>query len=177
MKKHLIIILSVVLTACGSSNFTEEIKEVEELETNLQLLQNTFNQIDTIKVVEAKKAYKQNMVSIKNYFVPDTVNTEFTRMMNDYKNIKVGTRNFASEYKVNKANIALLKTQLAKLKTDLENDAVEADSAASFIDFERINLEKLNESVGTLVYNCETVVNIHDTLTPKIIDLVNNNTP
>lgn len=169
-----LLMIIIGLSSCGNS-YKEEIKEVEEMQQVLQGVKQTYSQVDVEKVTFAMETYVKNMNQIKTYYKPDSTDEKVTSLLNFYKGIKHSAKGFEDEYTAVGLNIEFLESQLATLKTDLENNAEFNDSLDIFLQNERENLELLNQNVGTLVYNYDFVVSVHDSLAAKVQNILLQN--
>ena len=160
------IFLAFVLTAC--SNHKEEIKQVEDLETRLNSLTSTFNNVDMPKVEEAIETYEENMSMIRKYNQKDTIEIEYGNTLNKYKGIEEESREI-KQLKTNcGSDLKKMKTALSNLKTDIENNVWEEDSIKNFIEFESEKLDELGENIGTFILKCQYIIDTHDSLADKI---------
>lgn len=169
MKNIIKISVLLILVACGSSH-SDEIEKVEVLQAKLAALENTFNSINVDDVKKARDAYNENMRKIKTYYFSDTIEHDFTSMLNTYKGIKNATGTFEFDYKSNMENINFMKKQLEDLHSDLENNVLPKDSITIFIQQESLNLEQLSENVGTYVINADYAIGLHDSLSNKVAE-------
>ena len=57
---------------------------------------------------------------------------------------------------------------MEKLKSDIQNNAIQTDSIQGFIDFETKNMTKLSDDIGTFVTDCEYILETHNTYAEKV---------
>lgn len=169
MKNILKISTLFILIACGSKH-SEDVEKVEVLQARLASLENTFHSVSVDDVKEAREAYNDNMRKVKTYYFSDTIDREFTSLLNSYKGIKNSTGNLEFDYQSNMTNIDFMKKQLEDLHTDIENNVLPKDSIAIFIQQESLNLEQLSENVGNYVINADYAIGLHDSLSHKIAE-------
>ena len=155
------------ISSCSTNN-EKEIKSVEELSIKVKLLQSTFESVNMDDVKFAKNTYKINMDKISKYHESDSIDYEFSHTLNLYKGIKKKGKNLNENHSKNKRNIELLISQLEKLKSDIQNNAIQTDSIQGFIDFETKNMTKLSDDIGTFVTDCEYILETHDTYAEKV---------
>ena len=169
MKPHFLLILlfTLFINACSVDN-SKELKQVDELSIKVKLLKTTLEDVDMEKVKLAKQTYKDNMLQISKYYQSDTIIYDVANTLNNYKGIKKTGKNIDEKYKDNQENVELLISQLEKLKTDIENNAIVADSIQNFIDFETENVKKLSDNIGTFVVDCAYLIETHDTYAEKV---------
>lgn len=166
--------LTQFMSSC-SNQYTEEIKEVEEMQVILDGVKQSYNNIDAEKVTFAMESYIKNMDQIKNYYKPDTIDSKVTDLIDFYQGIKFIAIGFDEEYKEIGLNIEFLDKQLKTLKDDMDNNADFNDSLQIFIENEEENLELLNQNVATLLFNYEYVVSIHDSIATKVQNILLQN--
>lgn len=164
----------LLFTNC-SNQFEKELDQVEEMQLTLKGINNSFIAMDTSKIQVAFDAYNQNVTQIEKYYNPDTVIKENIDLLGVYKGVKSGAKSFSKDYEKLAQNIALMENQLNTLKNDIENNAQPKDSIKKFIIHEQKNLEIVQSNMGTLLYNYEHVLTIHDTLAPKVMSLLFEN--
>lgn len=168
MKSIYLLIFSLLLFTGCTSKYSEEIKEVEELQLRVKSLKNTFDEVDIDRVNMARKAYKENMIQIEKFYQQDTIEIDFGNTLNHYKGIKKAGKNIDQLYLNYTSDLTKMETQLYNLKTDISNNSWEEDSLKNFIKFESEKLETLGDNIGTFVLNCEYIINTHDSLSDKV---------
>lgn len=169
MKNIIKISTLFILVACGAKH-SEELEKVEVLQAKLAALENTFHSVNVDEIKEARETYNENMRKVKTYYFADTIEHEFTSLLNAYKGIKNSTGTFEFDHQSNMDNINFMKKQLEDLHTDIENNVLPKDSIAIFIQQESLNLEQLSENVGTYVINADYAVGLHDSLSNKVAE-------
>lgn len=172
MKQIVYILTPLFLVFSCASKHKDELNDVEVLQAELATLENTFYSISIEDVKEAKKAYVENMRSVKTYYFPDSLDNSFTSMLNSYKGIKHSTKTIDYDFISNQDNINAMKTQLENLHKDIKNDVLPEDSIRIFIEQESQNLESLSENVGSYIVNADYTIELHDSLSQKISDYI-----
>ena len=155
------------ISSCSTNN-EKEIKSVEELSIKVKLLQSTFESVNMDDVKFAINTYKINMDKISKYHESDSIDYDFSHTLNLYKGIKKKGKNLNENHTKNKKNIELLISQLEKLKSDIQSNAIQTDSIQGFIDFETKNMTKLSDDIGTFVTDCEYILETHNTYAEKV---------
>ena len=87
------------------------------------------------------------MDKISKYHESDSIDYEFSHTLNLYKGIKKKGKNLNENHSKNKRNIELLISQLEKLKSDIQNNAIQTDSIQGFIDFETKNIQVFKKNI------------------------------
>lgn len=177
MKIFLFIAISIstfLFTSCANP-YLEEIEKVEAMQDVLSGVKQTYAQVELSKVNFAMETYLKNMKQIKMYYAPDTVNEEVTNLINFYKGIKHSAKGFEDEYFAVGMQIEFMDKQLSTLVNDLENKADFQDSLDIFLQNEQNNLDDLSKNVGTLLYNYDFVISVHDSLATKVQNILLEN--
>jgi hypothetical protein len=166
------LVLPALLFVACTHKFQKELEEVEQMQIKVQGVKDTFETIDPNKIDEAFAEYNMLMAQIKQFFVPDSITHEQSMLIDNYKGLKKGAQSFKGDYGNLKNNITLLETQLEKLKSDFENNAIAPENCETFLNHERNNVELIQKNLGTLVFNYEFVLTAQDSLAPKIKSLL-----
>lgn len=170
--------ISFVTYSCslefGSSNNSNDMKEVDDLQRKLNALEFSFKSIDTIAVETALIRYRENLTMIKKYY-NDTVDKEFVQLINKYKGIKKAGKNISKKDRKDiSTNIKITKNQLHNLSLDLDSDILPKDSISYFIKMESDKINKLNKDISNYILICDEVIQLDTSLSSKVRDLVNN---
>jgi hypothetical protein len=177
MKKlvySLVALVTLLMISCANP-YEEEIKNVEEMQVVLDGVKQTYSHVDISKVNFAMETYVKNMEQIKTYYKPDSVDENVTKLVNFYKGIKHSAKGFADEYYAVGMQIEFMQTQLNTLHTDMENKAEFNDSLDIFLKNEQLNLDELSQNVGTLLYNYDFIISVHDSVATKVQNILLEN--
>lgn len=166
--------LALLMISCANP-YEKEIEEVEGMQEVLTGAKQTYSQVDIEKVSFAMETYVKNMEQIKKYYAPDTIDKNITDLLNFYKGIKHSAKGFKEEYNAIGMHLEFTDKQLSTLYTDLNNEADFKDSLELFIQNEHENLEALNQNIGTLLYNYDFIVTVHDSVSTKVQNILLQN--
>ncbi len=169
-----IIFLTLTLISCGNP-YEKEIKEVEELQVILSGVKSSYETIELEKVIYAKENYAKNMKQIENHQIIDSTVINVDNLLDFYKGVKQSAKGFEDDYKMIGEKIEFVDHQLTTLKNDLENNIDLKDSIDIFISNETKNIEILQKNIGTMMYNYDYVINVHDSITSKVQSLLLQN--
>jgi hypothetical protein len=169
-----ITLIIVTISSC-SNPYEKEIKEVEDLQVILSGVKSTYKTIELEKVIYAKETYTKNMDQIQTYYKPDSVEKDVVGLINFYKGVKNSAKGFEDDYKMIGEKIEFVDHQLTTLKNDLENNIDLKDSIKIFISNEKKNIEILQKNIGTMIYNYDYVVNVHDSIANKVQSILIQN--
>ncbi|CAG5079362.1 hypothetical protein [Parvicella tangerina] len=170
----IVFILTVLMVACANP-YEDEIEDVEGMQEVLSGVKQTYGQVDIAKVNYAMEMYLKNMKQIKTYYKPDTVDENVTKLVNFYKGIKHSAKGFEDEYYAVGMQIEFMDKQLKTLQTDMENKADFNDSLETFLKNEQNNLDELSKNVGTLLYNYDFIISVHDSVASKVQNILLEN--
>jgi hypothetical protein len=170
----IVILITTFLSSC-TNPYEKEIKEVEEMQLILAGVKQSYQTIDLEKVSFAKESYEKNMKQIQTYYNPDTIDQNVVNLLDFYKGVKKSAKGFEDEYQQIGERIIFLENQLGNLKTDLENKIDMKDSLSIFLSNEHKNIEVLQQNIGTILYNYDFVVNVHDTISSKVQSIIIKN--
>ncbi|MCB9188292.1 MAG: hypothetical protein H6599_03315 [Flavobacteriales bacterium] len=168
------ILLTLLSVSCGNP-YEKEIKEVTEMQEVLIGVKQTYSQVDIAKVNFAMESYLKNMDQIKTYYKPDSIDQNITNLINFYKGIKISAKGFEDEYFAVGIQIEFIDKQLNTLKKDMENNADFNDSLSIFLENEHKNLEELSGEIGTLMYNYDYIISVHDSVASKVQNILLEN--
>lgn len=173
---QIVIVLAMLFfVSCSHNEYTKEIATVEEMQTILTGVKQTYNQIEVDKVAYALETYEKNISEVKTHFKQDSIDLNTAKLLDFYEGVKKSAKGFEGDYSTIGVNIEFLDNQLNTLKQDMINDAEFNDSLAHFIQSEQKSLDLLRENIGTLVYNYDYVVNVHDSIASKVQQLLLKN--
>ncbi len=95
MKKIAYIFIFLSFFSCKTeTNFSDEIKEIEQLQKKLNKAENDFVSIDTSKTQKDLNIALENIRIIKNKYITDKVDIKMANLMNAYKIIKHAGKDF-----------------------------------------------------------------------------------
>lgn len=171
---NVVLFIIVFLTSC-TNPYSEETQELEGLQEVLTGVKQTYGQVDIAKVKFAMESYSKNMDQIKTYYKPDSIDQNITNLINFYKGIKHSAKGFEDEYYAVGMQIEFIEKQLSTLKKDMENNADFKDSLSIFLENEHKNLDALSADIGTLMYNYDFIINVHDSVASKVQNILLEN--
>lgn len=169
-----VLMIAALMVSCANP-YEEEMKEVEGMQDVLSGVRQTYSQVDIAKVNYAVETYLKNMEQIQQYYKPDSIDNNVVNLINFYKGIKHSAKGFEDEYLAVGIQIEFMDNQLKTLYTDMENKYHFNDSLEIFLKNEQANLEKLNTDVGTLLYNYDYIISVHDSVATKVQNILLEN--
>ncbi len=163
----LLVGLVFLVNSCANP-YEKEIKDVEEMQEILTGIQSSYETIELEKVIYAKETYSKNMEQIQKYYQPDTVDVNVANLLDFYKGVKKSAKGFEDDYQKIGEKIEFIDHQLTTLKNDLDNGIDMKDSVSIFLSNEHKNIETLQKNIGTILYNYDFIVNVHDSISNKV---------
>ncbi len=170
----LVTLFTVAMISCANP-YEEEMERVEGMQEVLSGVKQTYAQVDIDKVNYAMEMYVKNMNQIQTYYKPDSIDQNVTELINFYKGVKHSAKGFEDEYYAVGMQIEFIEKQLSTLHADMENKAEFNDSLDVFLANEQTNLDELSKNVGTLLYNYDFVISVHDSVAAKVQNILLEN--
>ncbi len=169
------IILCTALFACNSTPYTEEIREAEKLIATLDSAEGELAEIDTAGVRNASKGYSAKVGFIQNKFKnsQDTIDRELAELLTGYKELKKPYQRFIPIYESTRKEIEFSGKQLRNLKFDLENNSLDSQMVAEFMQAERDAVKKVIQSIEQLKTSKTVTKKKAAIWEPKIDSVVN----
>ena len=162
MKKFFVI--CVFLVGCGSSKYSNEIKQLDSLKNETKKMQNIFMSIDTVKMNSISKSVAENLKSISDYYNPDSIDLRIIGTINYYKSFKKTGAKFNLQRMRVKSEIPYSINQLEALLTDLKNNSLKDEDAQKYISTERQATMKLIETIRFMKTEVDKTIHNYDSI-------------
>lgn len=174
MKHTLYLVIASFLAFSCTSHFTEEIKQVEEMQKKVATAKVEFDAIDINRVAVAKDQYTSDIAVFKHKYKPDTIDQAQARLVNHYKYIKSGAKIVLGKYANIKNDLEISESQLEKLIYDMEHNLGTSEEMRKYAESERIRGSEVVSNVRHMKIAHDKMIQIYDSLSPKIAIIVDS---
>lgn len=167
----LALILSFVMYSCGPS-YSEEKTAIDSM---INVLNKNIEHLGLypLELVKSKNdSFKVLYASIDTLYDFEKRDSNFT-MINSFINVQKPFRRHEKKSKKLLEDINFQIHQLTTLKQDMENNTLSKEEIQKYFTIESNECEKVVQSAKTYCNMIQSQIEIYDTLSPKIKELVN----
>jgi len=153
MKIRIVLIFaSLAFFSCKPNPYKEEVKELDQLISEVEKSSTKLVKIDTTGLAQKWKEYKENVNTITGVYKEekDTIGKELAMILSDYRQLKKPYSEYKNAYSSTMEELKFTKKQLVTLKHDLENNILEQPVAAKMMQSEKMAARKIIEQVEQL---------------------------
>lgn len=140
-----LILTALVFTSCDpASKFKTEIAQIDSCLVEIDSLEQLYDGIDFDSLRMMVDHVRNNEQLIKKYYIPDTLNEEFGRQMNDAKSVRKSLKNLDKHEMTYGDEINAVKHQFLDLKEDILNGLFDKEQIKKYLDAEIVALKKVD---------------------------------
>jgi len=151
----LIALMGWMSISCDPADaYQSELSEIDSCLTRIDTLETLFDGIefDSLKLMVAH--VKENEALIKEFYHPDTLDSEFGRWVTDSKSIRKSLTNLDSKQLNYGDELNAVKHQFKDLEEDIRNGVLDEKQVNTYLATEKEALEKIDVTV-TSFYNLQ----------------------
>lgn len=172
MKKIiLLVIITSLLAACSSPDYTVEIRTLDSLQNALLNTEQSLLKLDTTKAFNATQKVGFNLKYIQMHY-KDTLPRSFAIFLNDYRSLKKPMAAFRSEYHNKLNQLTFDQDQIKALKEDFKNGLYDKEEAKKYFDTETASARQTINSVEIMLKAMDRVLPRFDELNPRVDSVI-----
>jgi hypothetical protein len=119
-------------TSCKRENFTQQIKQLDSIITQVDAMSIEINGVDSLSVMNLKKYVNEDVNWIKDSLTKETMTTASVFLIK-VRTAKKLLDSFPYEYSTMKSELKYSQAQLVDLHNDLSKGSIEADLANKYL--------------------------------------------
>lgn len=163
--------MGIVLSSCKNENKNDLLSEIDQMEETLDSLDHIANDTTRLRTNDIISSVREDILNVKNNYMPDTIDYVLAEQMNSYKEIrKVLSKNSGNLAKA-KQTIPEVQEKLSDLRHDIENGVNDRDKYQEFVNFEKSKVAEIEEVLGYYLETTNTYYDRYDSLHPVIKNL------
>lgn len=145
---------AITLTSCDpAKKFADEISDIDSCQAVLDSVDNLYQSINFDSLEYMVNHVLENEAKFKKYYSSDTVDMTLGSYMNSCKGVRKSLKDIRGFEMSFKNEIAILDSQFTNLKTDILNDLYSKDEIKTYLDEEKLALQKFCNSFDGFYVN------------------------
>ena len=172
MKFIIFVFIGLFFFSCQDKERAALLDRVEEMHEMLDSMKTVADesQIDTLHLLV--EHIKQRTSVVKKYYIPDTVEYNIARMMNDYKEVRKALSTNSGNLSKVRQSIPEVKESLDNLQHDIKHGVGERDRYEEYVDFESQKVKKIHEILTYYLETKEKYSSLYRETEPKINEFI-----
>lgn len=168
------IVLMLLFSSCVDFHKDEWVNDIQKMEKSVAEMQIKINDSNKVKLKILLKTIQQKENQIVKLYQEDTLSIHFAETMSQFRNTREKVTPLLDLKNYLDSTLKHEKTQLIKLKKDIQNGVGKRNLYQKYVEIEKKNVLKLEMLYDTLSLKSETIKKRYVRLLPAVDKIINN---